>query len=239
LETRHAGDPYLLYNPKTKEFKETKVLGVLGQTGTQVDGTVLLPLREVQDGYDLAGKLTGVGVQLHDLSQEEEDLLRDRYNLEPELQVVTLSKVESTLRKATNSMREMIQILAWFLGLITGAVLLNTTLLRTLGQRRKLLSLRLSGISIWFIGGVAIVESLLLAGTGLGVGVAFAWLAQGQSGEFLAQYLPYVPSGQLIRMTPQLILGVMGIGAVLAVLATLPPLLWISKATHPNSLREG
>ena len=37
--------------------------GILERTGTQVDGTILVPLSYLQQEYQLAGKLTGVGVR--------------------------------------------------------------------------------------------------------------------------------------------------------------------------------
>ena len=138
LQQRRAGDPYLLYNAKTKDFEATRVRGILARTGTQVDGTVLRPLASIQATYDLPGQLTGVGVRVRSKAPDALERLRDRYNLEPELQVVSLSRIEATLRDAMSGLRDVVMMLALALALLAGLVLLNTTMLRTLSEHRRL-----------------------------------------------------------------------------------------------------
>ena len=237
LEQRHPGDPYLLFDPKTKAYEETVVRGVLGRTGTQVDGTILLPVHVVQERYGLAGKLTGVGVQLADIDDAEFSALRDRYNKRAELQVVTLSKVESTLRKATENLGEVVRLLALFLGVLMATVLLNTALLRTIAERPKLASLRITGFPGGFIVAVAILEMLLLTLTGLVIGTVLTWLSRDLTGGILANYLPYVPTGELIALSPGLVLRVFLLSCLAAALASIPPLVWILRPIAPNQLR--
>ena len=64
-----------------------------------------------------------------------------------------------------------------------------------------------------------------------------AWLSQDVTGAWLASYLPYVPSGQLIRLSPVLIAEVLIAGSLIATLSALPPLLWVMKPVVPNQIR--
>lgn len=239
LETRHAGDPYLLYESKTKTYRETKVLGILKRTGTQVDGTVLLPLIRVQEDFDLEGKLTGVGVRIRESNPEKVALIREQYNLEPKLQVVSLSKIESTLRKALANMKDVIQVLSWILALMAGAVLLNTTLIRTLGEQRKLATLQLCGVPSGFIAAVAIAENMLLSMGGIGLGLLSAAVLRSVSVSALLNYVPYTPSGDLLALSGSLVASFFAFGVVLALVATLPPLVRLRKMNHPQTLWEG
>ena len=92
-------DSTLLYNPLTRKEVPIPVRGILERTGTQVDGTILVPLSYLQQEYQLAGKLTGVGVRLTSAGRLDRENFVEQYNRESALQVVTLSKVEATLEK--------------------------------------------------------------------------------------------------------------------------------------------
>lgn len=239
LEQRHAGDPYLLHGGSGDAFTKTTVLGVLERTGTQVDGTVILPIATVQATYDLPGKLTGVGVQVRSSDPLAVERLRDTYNQEPALQVVSLSRVEDALRGAMDSMRDVASILALALALLAGLVLLLATLLRTLSEHRRLYTLRVIGVPAWFMGTAAVLESVLLALCGALLGMGLATWTGGWASGVLVDYLPYAPDGNLIALPLELGLSILGLALALAVAATLPPLarvLWLSDL---QSLREG
>jgi putative ABC transport system permease protein len=239
LQKRRAGDAYLLYNAKTKTFDTTRVRGILARTGTQIDGTVLRPLRAVQAAYDLPGKLTGVGVRVRSESPDALERIRDRYNLEPELQVVSLSRIEATLREAMSGLRDVIALLAGALALLAGLVLLNTTLLRTLSEHRRLYTLQVIGVPGWFLAAAAVIESTLLALIGAALGLSIAAATGGWASALLVTYLPYAPSGDLIALSTELQLSILATSLALAVVATIPPVarvLWLSKL---SSLREG
>ncbi|MDP6942669.1 MAG: ABC transporter permease, partial [Myxococcota bacterium] len=162
LQQRHAGDPYLLYNAKAKRFDETTVRGILARTGTQVDGTVLLPIQTVQRDHDLPGKLTGVGVQLSEAGRLDAQAVRDRYEADAALQVIPLSSVVETLRAAMANLRGVVRLLSGFLVGLAGVVLVNTALVRALAEHQGRVMLHAIGFSEGFIGLAALVENLVL-----------------------------------------------------------------------------
>ena len=227
FEQRHARAAYLLPG----EEAPLPVLGVLERTGSQADGTVLLRLSDLQARYGLDGKLTGTGVKVAAAHVGELDAIREAWNAEPELQVVSLSGVVEALRISMANMRDVVRLLAWVLALMAGAVLLNTTLLRTLAEHRKMFTLHAIGISNRFIYGAAILENLLLVAGGAALGIGGAMAAGAWSSSVLTGYLPYAPSGNLVAVTPAMALAVAGAALAVGLVATLPPLLrlrWFS-----------
>lgn len=224
LEQRHAGDRYLIPAAGSRPSTEMTVLGVLERTGTQLDGTILLPLARVQELFALPGKLTGVGVKVDASVPGALDSLRDRYNLEPDLQVVTLSQVEQALRKATEALRAVVEVLAWVLALMAAAILLNTSLLRTLGEHQQFAVLHAIGLSRGFIVVTAMAENLLLVLAGAAAGLLAATLLGGWSSDQLVGWLPYAPDGDLVVIAPAVAAAIIGGAAVIGVLASVPPL---------------
>ena len=130
--------------------------------------------------------------------------------------MVTLSKVEATLRKATANVGHVVRILSVFLGLLAGVVLLNTAILRTMAERRKLGALRITGMPGRFIAAVALTETTLLNTCGLVLGGVSAVLAAPIAGDWFVAYLPYVPSGDVIELSAETLLWVGAIGTALA-----------------------
>ncbi len=239
FEQRHAGDAYLIPAGAEAAPIKTRVLGVLERTGTQLDGSILLPLGQVQALFDLPSKLTGVGVRTDPERPERLDELRERYNAEAELQVVSLSQVEQALRKASVALRDVIEILAVILALMAAAILLNTTLLRTLSETRRMFVLHAIGFRRRFIYGAACLENLVLVLIGCGLGLGAAWSLGAWSTEQLVAYLPYAPKGDLVHIPANVVLAIVGGGLLIGVLATLPPLLRLRRFGDLSILREG
>jgi ABC-type lipoprotein release transport system permease subunit len=223
FEARHAGDAYMIPGGPGREPTKTRVLGVLERTGTQMDGAALLPLAQVQSLFNLPGKLTGVGVQTDPERDGASDSLRERYNAEPELQVVSLSQVETALRRAMVAMGDVVTLLAVVLALLAAAILVNTSLLRIMAEHSRFAALHAIGLSRRSLVAAAAVENLLLVGSGALLGLALATSAGGVSGDLLSDYLPYVPAGRLVSIPPSVALLVFGGALLLSVLTSLVP----------------
>ena len=237
LEQRHPGDAYLVHTGGEKGQRRTKVRGVLARTGTQMDGSVLLPLKQVQTLFGLPAKLTGVGIQVESTDPAALERIRERYQQEPELQVVSLSQVEQALRQAMVTLRDVVEVLAATLALMAGALLLNTTLLRTLAEQKRLFVLHAIGFRRRFIFAASLVENLLLVSVGVGLGLLAANVFGGASSAVLTGYLPYAPSGNLVMVLSDVSAMVAGGALVLAGLATLPPLIRIRRYSDLTTLR--
>lgn len=221
LAQRRAGDTLLLPGMDAP----LRVAGVLARTGSQLDGTVLMELGEVQRRFGLGDRLTGVGVQVHPDQRGALDDLRDRYDNEAELQVIALDTVTAALRSAMEDLRGVVTLLTGVLGMLGAALLGNTMLLRALSEHRRHAVLQASGFSAAWIGTAMLVETLLLVAPGAGLGLGLAAAAGGPTSTLLAGYLPYAPSGDLVALPLPLVGAIGGAAVGMGVLATLPAVL--------------
>jgi len=236
-EARHAGDAYMIPASSGREAVSTKVLGVLERTGTQLDGTVLLPLAQVQSLFGLSGKLTGVGVQTDPERSQEVASLRERYHAEAELQVVSLSQVETALRRAMVAMADVVTILAVVLALLATAILVNTTLLRVIAEHKRFVALHAIGVPRTSLALATGIENLTLVGLGAALGLLLAHVGGGLSGELLADYVPYVPAGDLVSVPLSLSLRILGGAVMLSLLTTLVPVIRLRRLGDLSDLR--
>jgi predicted lysophospholipase L1 biosynthesis ABC-type transport system permease subunit len=136
-----------------------------------------------------------------------------------------------------SKMRGVVQILASVLALMAGALLLNTGLLRSLGEHRQQAVLRAIGFPDRFVVGASLVENLLLVGLGAALGVGLASVGGMGASAVLADYLPYAPSGNLVSVSAVLGGQVMLGSAVLAGVATLPAWIRLRFFTELSALR--
>lgn len=197
LERRVVGDAFLLPGGEGPEAVE--VVGILGRTGTQVDGTVLLPLDVLQQRYGLGGRLTGVGLRLVG-GDTAVETIRAEYEADPALQVVPMSGVVSNLRQGLQRLDAVVRVLsaAMFAALVLFQF--QTALLRGAATRRRVGVLRILGVPASFAIGVCFFEATILAGTSavLGAGVAIA--LRGPAERWMAGLLAFTPAGPLIEI---------------------------------------
>jgi putative ABC transport system permease protein len=237
FEARHAGDAYLIPAATGRDAVKTTVLGVLERTGTQMDGAVLLPLAQIQSLFGLTGKLTGVGVQTDPKRPDAAAALREAYHAEAELQVVSLSQVEAALRRAMVAMGDVVAILAAVLALLAAAILVNTSLLRLMSEHKRYVALHAIGLSRTSLALAAAVESLILAGAGTVLGLALASAGGRLTSMVLADYVPYVPAGELVAVPPSVSAAVLGGALGLALLTALVPMIRLRRLGDLSDLR--
>ncbi len=85
-----AGKP----NPVMHEFK---LVGVLDRTGTQDDGTVLMPIDVAREYFDRPNQLTILGIKLKEFSSFKLREFETRSLKLPEVQVVGLQQVKNLI----------------------------------------------------------------------------------------------------------------------------------------------
>ena len=227
FEQRKVGDDYLVSTASHQEERRP-VLGILQRTGTQLDGMVLMSLRDVQRTFDLSQRLTAIGL---DVASPRLPMVRTRYHEEEPLQVVSLSHIEDALRQATESLSSVLSMLAWALLVMTSVVLINASVLRTAAAREEHITLHRIGFSGRFMLGVAFIENMLLVGCGALVGLLTALALQGWSVSFLLSHLPYAPKGPLLSIDTVIIWAVCLSTVGVAALATLPAIVGLRKAS--------
>jgi len=85
------------YGSSQTILKEFKIVGVLKRTGTQDDGTVFLPIKAAQTLFNRPQQLTILGIKLKQFSAAQMQEFESRWIKLPEVQVVSLEQVKSTL----------------------------------------------------------------------------------------------------------------------------------------------
>ena len=238
LDHRTVGSRFLLPATLDSAATEVPVVGILERSGTQIDGSVLLPLVPMQDHYRLAGKLTGIGVQLTGEARGSEEALIERYETDPELQVVKLSAVASRLRASTEDLSTLTMSLSWAVSGLALLVLLSVGVLRNASHQQQVHMLHAAGVSSAFLLLSSATETAAVVGTGLLLGAVASEVAGVHFVSAFDGALPYVPEA--------LDLGLDGLGAWTALGVLLGtsglsavPQWWSLRGSSPADLRRG
>ncbi len=189
------------------------VVGVLERTGTQDDGVIFMPLEAARRIFDLPGKITGIGIKLKDLSELgafEEDLYG-----EPGIQVVSMAQVKGTIFNLMSSARTLTSAIAAVASCLAVIGVVNTILMSVFERTKEIGVLKALGASRFEVFKVIWFETVWLCAMGGVLGNLVA-LAGGRALQALiTKALPYAPSGNLVIISPALV--VVSISGSLAV----------------------
>lgn len=217
VEMRQPGD--LLHSPEAGAT--LRVAGVLKRSGTPDDNAMFLPLATAQRLFRLEGRITAVGMRLHDPEQLPE--ATRRLQSIPGAQVVTATEMMGALLNLLGTVRALLVAIAVIAAVTAGLGVLNTTLANVLERSGELALLRALGASRLQVAALLLVETGSLALAASITGVLLAGLGAGQIEAVLRYCVPSAPAGALGVVS--LLLGVRCIVASLALslLATLYP----------------
>jgi putative ABC transport system permease protein len=208
LEQRKVGDR--LYVSSADQVLE--VVGILERTGTQDDGAIFIPLATAQEVFGHEGKISGIGIRLKDLgmlSSFEEDL----YDV-PGIQVVSMAQVRGTILNLMSSARVLAGSIAVVAVVVAVIGVMNTILMSVFERTREIGVMKAMGASRFDVFRIVWSETTLVCLLG-GIAGAVLAAAGGRLAELLVrEILPYAPSGQLVIVTPLLVVAAL-VGAVL------------------------
>ncbi len=205
LEQREVGDLYLI---PEKEV-EVRVVGVLERTGTQDDGTIFLPLRTVQEVFGIRGELTAVGIKVGkdaDIAAFEEKM----YKL-PDVQVVSLSQVKTTIMTLVSTARVMVFSIALIAVLIAMMGVVNTVLMSVMERRHEIGILKSMGALAGDVFKLVWLETVILCAAGGLLGTLLALLTARVTDVLVRSLLPFSPSGGLVAIDGALVLLTLGV----------------------------
>ncbi|MGD9638001.1 MAG: ABC transporter permease [Alphaproteobacteria bacterium] len=192
LEQRQVGDKILI--PTRNETLE--VVGILKRSGTQDDGTIFVPLKTVQSIFDKNDKLTGIGIRLlpNANTAEFEDKL---YKL-PDVQVVSMAQVRSTILRLVSSAKTIVLSVALIAVIIAMFGVVNTILMSVFERYQEIGILKSMGAMPLDIFKMIWVETTILCATGGLTGVMLA-AGLGKLTEIAVRhFLPFAPHGSLV-----------------------------------------
>jgi len=116
FEQRKVGDTiYISITPDGEvepQMHQYKVVGVLERTGTQDDGTVFMPISTAQKVFNRQNQLTIIGIKLKEFTGYAFHEFEQRWNKIPEVQVVGLQQVKTTMISLVETAQTMIAAVA-------------------------------------------------------------------------------------------------------------------------------
>ena len=212
VEKRNVGDK--IYFPELNA--EFTVSGILARTGSEDDGFFFLPLKTAQRIFKKEGKLTGVGVNVGDVTKI--DKVKDGIERIPDVYVVTAQQMMEQILKLIGSSKTLMFAVLGIALVISVLGVLNTVLMSVMERLREFGYMRCVGASPVDVLKIVLTETVTtcLAGGLIGVvcGVLFSSLAD----KLIRAVLPYAPAGKIVVFdTPMLLLTVavaVGIGAL-------------------------
>jgi putative ABC transport system permease protein len=195
LEMRLPGDKF--FSPETK--REFRVAGILERSGTSDDSAFFVPLATAQKMFGQVERLTAVAIRLKDPASVRE--AAPRLQKIPGAQVVTMTEMMGTFLNLLGAVRTLVLAVAAIAIAVSALSVFNTLLAAVIERTNELAVMRAIGASRLQVFGLLIGESLLLtlAGTSLGVALAFAF---GPRIEGLAKsWIPFAPTETLLSIS--------------------------------------
>ncbi len=217
LEQREVGDVLLI----PEKNVELKVVGILKRTGTQDDGTIFVPIKAIQKIFGVENKLTAVGIKVNknfDITKLEDQL----YKL-PDVQVVSMAQVKSTISTLVATAKVMVFSIAIIAILIAMVGVINTILMSVFERFQEIGILKSMGAMTWDIFRLIWFETVILCLLGGIVGSILAYLLSKGTEVLIRNLLPYSPTGSLVQINIQLILTTMGIILLIGILSGIYP----------------
>jgi putative ABC transport system permease protein len=204
LEQREVGDLYLI---PEKEV-EVKVVGILERTGTQDDGTIFLPIKTVQKIFGVH-ELTSIGIKV----KKEADLkaFEDKMYKLPDVQVVSLSQVKTTIMTLVSTARVMVFSIALIAILIAMMGVVNTVLMSVMERRQEIGILKSMGAMAGDVFKLVWLETIILCVGGGLIGTGRALFTARLTDVLVRNLLPYSPSGGLVSIDLGLVLMALGV----------------------------
>ena len=233
VEQRLVGDK--IFIPKIDKI--LTVVGIFERTGTQDDGIIFLPLKTTQEIFSLPNKLTGVGIKLKNL-YETVDFEEDLYK-EPGIQIISMAQVRGTILNLISSAKVMansVAVIAIFIAVI-GVV--NTILMSVFERTQEIGVMKAIGASRLQIFKLIWSETILVCAFGGIFGNILALLGNEIIEYVVKKVLPYAPTGDLVLITPNLLLWAF-VGAIfLGILSGIYPS-WRASSMRPvEAIRTG
>ncbi len=227
-----AGNP----EPVRHEFK---VVGVLERTGTQDDGTVFLPIDSARKFFGRPEQLTILGIKLKQFSSFKMREFETRWLKLPEVQVVGLQQVKSTLTGLVATAQTMIAAVAVIAVIVAFIGVINTILMSVYERTGEIGIMKALGARRGDIFQLIWLETLMICLAGALVGSAVAVLGAGLVERAIKSLADLGVTGSIVRITPA-VLGYAVLGAiVLGFFGGLYPA-WRASSMRPvDAIREG
>lgn len=216
--------------------KEFVISGILERTDGEDDNFYFLPLTSAQKIFKKENKLTAVGIQLEDLMRTEE--IKAKLESLPEVYVVAAEAMSEEILKFIGGTKALMYSIIFIVFLVSVSGLLNTILMATFERQKEFGYLRCIGAGRLDIIKLILIESLILCLIGAIAGFGSGFILSFALDEWVRKFLPYVPTGKLLRPNLNILLMSSGIVLGLGLLAGIYPGYRASKVSPMEAIRN-
>lgn len=242
-EQRKVGDTfYVSVAPKGKADTvrhEFRVVGVLDRTGTQDDGTVFMPLSQAQAIFGRPDELTILGIKLKEFTGAKLREFEQRWMKLPEVQVVSLQQVKTTLVSLIGTAQTMVAAVAVVAVAVAVIGVVNTILMSVYERTGEIGIMKAIGASRSDIFELIWLETLAICILGAVTGCALALVGSRGVEAAILLLVDLGVKGSLVRITAGNVLWALVGAAVLGFFAGLYPA-WRAASMRPvEAIREG
>ncbi len=242
-EQRKVGDRFLvtvyphgLPDPVLKEFK---VVGVLKRTGTQDDGTVFLPLEAAQASFNRPGQLTILGIKLKEFSGAKLQEFESRWIRLPEVQVVSLEQVKSTLVMLIGTAQVMIAAVTVIAVVVAVIGVVNSILMSVYERTGEIGIMKALGAFRGDIFQLIWLETLAVCVAGALLGGLLALAGSRLTESAIKALIDLGIQGSIVNISWEVLLGAFVGASVVGFFAGLYPA-WRAASMLPiDAIREG
>jgi len=220
-----------------------KVVGVLERSGSKDDGSYFIQLEEAQRIFKKYKMLTGIGIKLHDLATLP--MFTDRiYNRKElgETQVVSLAEVKGTILNLVQTAKILVMSVAFIAIVVALIGVMNTILMSVFERTQEIGIMKAIGASKMDIFKLIWLETIFICVLGGVLGTLIAVFG----GNFIEKLIRsvmakagYVPAGQIVHFTPQIIVGCFIGAIVLGILSGVWPAYRAAKMRPIEAIRSG
>ncbi len=220
-----------------------KVVGILERGGSKDDGAYFIQIEEAQRIFRKYKMLTGIGIRLHDLAKLP--LFTDRiYNRKElgETQVVSLAEVKGTILNLVQTAKILVMSVAFIAIIVALIGVINTILMSVFERTQEIGIMKAIGASKMDIFKLIWIETIIICAFGGVVGTALAVFG----GRFIEKLIRavmskagYVPAGEIIHFTPEIIIGCFLGAIVLGIISGIWPAYRAGKMRPIEAIRSG
>lgn len=242
-EQRKVGDTfYASITPHGKPESEQhtfKVVGILGRTGTQDDGTVFMPIDTARQYFNRPNQLTILGIKLKQFNTFTMRDFEARWLKLPEVQVVGLQQVKDTLINLIGTAQTMMAAVAIIAIIVALIGVINAILMSVYERTGEIGIMKALGARREDIFELIWIETLMVCLFGALLGAAIAVVGSGLVEDAVRALTDLGVSGSIVRITPGVV-GYSVLGAViLGFVGGLYPA-WRASSMRPvAAIREG
>lgn len=242
-EQRKVGDSYFVTITPNGQvapvMTELKVVGVLERTGTQDDGTVFMPIKEARRLFNRPTELTIVGFKLKNFSGLALRQFEQRWAKLPEVQVVGLQQVKTTLVSLVETAQTMIASVAIVAIIVAVIGVINSILMSVFERTGEIGIMKAIGATRSDIFQIIWLETMAICLSGGLGGVLLALSGTSLVEKAIQSLIDFGTKGSMVAITPQVMLVALAGSAVIGCFAGLYPA-WRAASMRPvEAIREG